>query len=140
MIPSSDLIIRVRKTQAPLLPKPKKAFDRIATKKLSIAPRQSIGPLRLPVHATLCWSQAKGTKTTKSSQITPFRSMTSRSRAARLKIILWSFSYESADAFSNCTVRRSVAFIRGRSEEHTSELQSRQYLVCRLLLEKKKKK
>src|SRR3712207_7219804 len=27
----------------------------------------------------------------------------------------------------------------GRSEEHTSELQSRQYLVCRLLLEKKKK-
>src|SRR5258707_9574549 len=32
-------------------------------------------------------------------------------------------------------------FRRGvrRSEEHTSELQSRQYLVCRLLLEKKKK-
>src|SRR3712207_7146781 len=29
--------------------------------------------------------------------------------------------------------------ILGRSEEHTSELQSRQYLVCRLLLEKKKK-
>src|SRR3712207_7745240 len=28
--------------------------------------------------------------------------------------------------------------IRSRSEEHTSELQSRQYLVCRLLLEKKK--
>src|SRR3712207_7484113 len=27
-----------------------------------------------------------------------------------------------------------------RSEEHTSELQSRQYLVCRLLLEKKKRK
>src|SRR3712207_7721588 len=29
---------------------------------------------------------------------------------------------------------------RPRSEEHTSELQSRQYLVCRLLLEKKKRK
>src|SRR2546422_4569977 len=29
---------------------------------------------------------------------------------------------------------------RGRSEEHTSELQSRLHLVCRLLLEKKKKK
>src|SRR3712207_8875431 len=28
---------------------------------------------------------------------------------------------------------------RDRSEEHTSELQSRQYLVCRLLLEKKKR-
>src|SRR5258707_7039328 len=34
----------------------------------------------------------------------------------------------------------SRSCIRGsRSEEHTSELQSRQYLVCRLLLEKKKK-
>src|SRR3712207_7945859 len=31
------------------------------------------------------------------------------------------------------------AAIKDRSEEHTSELQSRQYLVCRLLLEKKKK-
>src|SRR5690554_7288524 len=30
--------------------------------------------------------------------------------------------------------------IRSRSEEHTSELQSRPHLVCRLLLEKKKKK
>src|SRR3712207_8672612 len=28
--------------------------------------------------------------------------------------------------------------VHGRSEEHTSELQSRQYLVCRLLLEKKR--
>src|SRR3712207_8117100 len=34
---------------------------------------------------------------------------------------------------------RKVAEEHGRSEEHTSELQSRQYLVCRLLLEKKKK-
>src|SRR3712207_7766150 len=31
-------------------------------------------------------------------------------------------------------------FFFSRSEEHTSELQSRQYLVCRLLLEKKKNK
>src|SRR3712207_8028562 len=30
------------------------------------------------------------------------------------------------------------SFVKRRSEEHTSELQSRQYLVCRLLLEKKK--
>src|SRR3712207_7094898 len=40
-------------------------------------------------------------------------------------------------------LRRSCPAARGRknrkrSEEHTSELQSRQYLVCRLLLEKKK--
>src|SRR3712207_7489138 len=32
----------------------------------------------------------------------------------------------------------SIKFPSIRSEEHTSELQSRQYLVCRLLLEKKK--
>src|SRR3712207_8487244 len=31
-----------------------------------------------------------------------------------------------------------AGLLLGRSEEHTSELQSRQYLVCRLLLEKKK--
>src|SRR3712207_6968733 len=35
--------------------------------------------------------------------------------------------------------RDLVLALRQRSEEHTSELQSRQYLVCRLLLEKKKK-
>src|SRR3712207_8719912 len=35
---------------------------------------------------------------------------------------------------------RGADVARPRSEEHTSELQSRQYLVCRLLLEKKKKK
>src|SRR3712207_7078316 len=35
--------------------------------------------------------------------------------------------------------RRAGPPRRERSEEHTSELQSRQYLVCRLLLEKKKK-
>src|SRR3712207_5716083 len=36
-------------------------------------------------------------------------------------------------------VQHAAAGLDGRSEEHTSELQSRQYLVCRLLLEKKKK-
>src|SRR5947209_13549193 len=36
--------------------------------------------------------------------------------------------------FTCCGAKRRT----GRSEEHTSELQSRQYLVCRLLLEKKK--
>src|SRR3712207_7214513 len=36
-------------------------------------------------------------------------------------------------------VWQTFSLNRKRSEEHTSELQSRQYLVCRLLLEKKKK-
>src|SRR3712207_6895428 len=37
------------------------------------------------------------------------------------------------------TMKPSATSARRRSEEHTSELQSRQYLVCRLLLEKKNK-
>src|SRR5690349_24220879 len=41
-------------------------------------------------------------------------------------------------AREKCRDRRKRKF--GRSEEHTSELQSRRDLVCRLLLEKKKKK
>src|SRR5947209_11570346 len=36
-------------------------------------------------------------------------------------------------------LRDNVPVPQPRSEEHTSELQSRQYLVCRLLLEKKKR-
>src|SRR5215203_6770248 len=41
-------------------------------------------------------------------------------------------------ALSRPGSRLRPARCRPRSEEHTSELQSRQYLVCRLLLEKKK--
>src|SRR3712207_8877507 len=51
-----------------------------------------------------------------------------------------------ARALQRAELRRRGAALRHRaparvrSEEHTSELQSRQYLVCRLLLEKKKEK
>src|SRR3712207_7562305 len=41
-------------------------------------------------------------------------------------------------SFAAGSVKRDPSPSRRRSEEHTSELQSRQYLVCRLLLEKKK--
>src|SRR3712207_8112159 len=46
----------------------------------------------------------------------------------------------AADAAAADLEGRLHVVERTRSEEHTSELQSRQYLVCRLLLEKKKKK
>src|SRR5439155_3842845 len=53
-----------------------------------------------------------------------------------------SFAYDTSKAAANHLVRElAVAFaplVRVRSEEHTSELQSRGHLVCRLLLEKKK--
>src|SRR3712207_8542107 len=42
---------------------------------------------------------------------------------------------DTADVYSG---GMSEEIVGQRSEEHTSELQSRQYLVCRLLLEKKK--
>src|SRR5687768_18273113 len=48
---------------------------------------------------------------------------------------LWSFN--SSDAFLIGTFKPELTILR--SEEHTSELQSRLHLVCRLLLEKKKK-
>src|SRR3712207_7825883 len=48
--------------------------------------------------------------------------------------------HDRAEADGGASVPRRVPrpADRPRSEEHTSELQSRQYLVCRLLLEKKK--
>src|SRR3712207_7713698 len=45
----------------------------------------------------------------------------------------------AGDTFLVVEEDRVARQIADRSEEHTSELQSRQYLVCRLLLEKKKK-
>src|SRR3712207_8660761 len=56
-----------------------------------------------------------------------------------------SLSSASANCFFSRVIRadtRSPSIVSGtkRSEEHTSELQSRQYLVCRLLLEKKIKR
>src|SRR3712207_8729673 len=47
-------------------------------------------------------------------------------------------SLQTAQQYTTATAERQRAENAFRSEEHTSELQSRQYLVCRLLLEKKK--
>src|SRR3712207_3072624 len=63
-----------------------------------------------------------------------------RSRTSRRRPAWCRWRPRRSDRRSPCRGRpcRSSARPR-RSEEHTSELQSRQYLVCRLLLEKKKK-
>src|SRR3712207_9156519 len=58
-----------------------------------------------------------------------------RSRATSSSASGWR---RSAWRSSRRRPHRSSRRARRRSEEHTSELQSRQYLVCRLLLEKKK--
>src|SRR5258707_11601097 len=77
-----------------------------------------------------------------------------RQRIALIALALLAVPAFAQDAYPSRPITMVVAFPPGgvaeltgrptaiameRSEEHTSELQSRQYLVCRLLLEKKKK-
>src|SRR3712207_7560678 len=50
----------------------------------------------------------------------------------------WPASVVGTREAARAVAARRGNLLRARSEEHTSELQSRQYLVCRLLLEKKK--
>src|SRR5258707_1940730 len=61
-----------------------------------------------------------------------YSSASSTSVRCRWRISVASRSIEAA------TTASVAKYMAWRSEEHTSELQSRQYLVCRLLLEKKK--
>src|SRR3712207_8384301 len=67
----------------------------------------------------------------------PFR----KSAGIRLAILLTLYCLRrtSGNRVVSCLLGRRalVDTLPGRSEEHTSELQSRQYLVCRLLIEKK---
>src|SRR5476651_2854385 len=64
-------------------------------------------------------------------------------RPPRSTLFPYTTLFRSTAGLMTAIVAGMVAGIFGgskiRSEEHTSELQSRQYLVCRLLLEKKKK-
>src|SRR3712207_7828520 len=73
---------------------------------------------------------------------TLFRSLNPRSPAVEAMLITRPERRASIPGTSSWQstngARRLTAIVRPRSEEHTSELQSRQYLVCRLLLEKKK--
>src|SRR2546425_12086480 len=92
----------------------------------STASRASVGGVAR--RRTLAYSQTAGS----SASLTPKRSAT-ESRRWRAKA-----STSAARAPSWATMASACAV--ERSEEHTSELQSLAYLVCRLLLEKKKKK
>src|SRR5437764_7697383 len=78
-----------------------------------------------------------------SSTLFPYTTLfrSDRCRTARRK------SFEAYSCARDCTEQRRLRIFlvlfdevrHSRSEEHTSELQSPMYLVCRLLLEKKKK-
>src|SRR5947209_15467531 len=70
---------------------------------------------------------------------TLFRSLRENRERARLKYLFLRHGW-TPETFLQELERRlghQLAPAGARSEEHTSELQSRQYLVCRLLLEKK---
>src|SRR5690554_7171697 len=75
-----------------------------------------------------------------------FSSVKSNTSRIILSALLICVSAVLTDMSCNCAISRSdlpsYRLIRNtfRSEEHTSELQSRPHLVCRLLLEKKKNK
>src|SRR2546430_3775528 len=58
---------------------------------------------------------------------------------ARAALAMTSAQLDTCDSAVACPCSRARTAARTRSEEHTSELQSQSNLVCRLLLEKKKK-
>src|SRR2546422_4892220 len=67
--------------------------------------------------------------------------MMSVGKSIRLMVCLsLSWLADIVDATERCAVPVASTMSANRSEEHTSELQSRLHLVCRLLLEKKKTK
>src|SRR3712207_7290409 len=67
---------------------------------------------------------------------TLFRSVTAQGHTASESVLESAVTLTRTSAVCNHCHHLTLIL---RSEEHTSELQSRQYLVCRLLLEKKKK-
>src|SRR3712207_9438715 len=81
----------------------------------------------LSLHDALPISGANGTN-----------AMTVTGSVANINAALQGLSYLPSSNYSGGdTLTINTSDLGARSEEHTSELQSRQYLVCRLLLEKK---
>src|SRR2546430_8369152 len=66
------------------------------------------------------------------STLFPYTTLFRSQQQLRRKFVFWQITFDSVPLFA--------VFVQhqGRSEEHTSELQSQSNLVCRLLLEKKK--
>src|SRR2546425_6768936 len=96
-------------------------------------PRSTLFPYTTLFRST--WSRATGLYSSAPARLPAVPALTGNARV-------------SLAAFPNCRRRQGLLTIElpsyevvgGRSEEHTSELQSLAYLVCRLLLEKKNNK
>src|SRR3712207_7639073 len=97
-------------------------------------PRSTLFP-----YTTLFRSDLLGDREVVLVDIVPIDQPKGYSLRARLRLELHAVAQQAVDRFVDL-VQVAAGTERGRrSEEHTSELQSRQYLVCRLLLEKKKR-
>src|SRR5947209_15530692 len=84
---------------------------------------------------SLSWTNDPRSRSVSSQTTCRLRNVCSAARAVAASVS----TSPAARSTSNSLPRTAPAeFDVDRSEEHTSELQSRQYLVCRLLLEKKK--
>src|SRR5690606_40101312 len=84
----------------------------------------------LPIYPYICSPQKEGYSVYKRNLMPTISQLVRKGRATITK-------KSKSVALDSCPQRRGVC-TRVRSEEHTSELQSRENLVCRLLLEKKK--
>src|SRR3712207_7723509 len=77
-------------------------------------------------------------RSTRTPRLTYGDGLVDEVEAAQPDAIIWDTTEQGKPDLVELALRAYREFDAERSEEHTSELQSRQYLVCRLLLEKKK--
>src|SRR5690606_40987683 len=95
-----------------------------------VTPPTSLYPLSLHDALPISAAPSAGSLPARPSRSSPwFRGRTSR---------FWRTATSSRSSIPRRSFNATPALAAARSEEHTSELQSRENLVCRLLLEKKK--
>src|SRR5437667_3158402 len=76
----------------------------------------------------------------RSPHLSPFQALTKAKSALRARSMMCGRPLKSRTSLPSAIIVPKPVGVKNRSEEHTSELQSHHDLVCRLLLEKKKKK
>src|SRR3712207_7538844 len=97
-------------------------------------PRSTLFP-----YTTLFRSKAERPPAMRNNLERTHRKMKATAGFLKLAAAALLFVAAAASARADVKIKARQTMAGQRSEEHTSELQSRQYLVCRLLLEKKKK-
>src|SRR3712207_8917933 len=96
-------------------------------------PRSTLFPYTTLFRSVLAAASEEPSETTAPSTVPPAMTL-----GSSLLMTLPAVPPTDAAGGASCEEAAPLPASSERSEEHTSELQSRQYLVCRLLLEKKK--